>query len=1365
MKKLLTLFVFVLAAMSAWADFTQGNFTYSVNSDDPTTVSVKQASTEISGDLVIPATVTEGSVTYTVTKVSNNGFMNNPNITSVVLPNTMKELGTSSFDGSYNIVSLTLNEGLEIIGADLVWAPSGNPNTKLTSITIPSTVTQMGNGCFTRCTGLKTVTFAGSDADLIVPNDVLFPDSPIETLNLDRNLTGNGTPYSSKIANTVNNVVIGNHVTAITNNAFIQCATLESVTLGANIVSIGDQAFYYCSALTGIAMGDKVKTLGTGVFQYCTSLANVTFGSNVESTGTQCFSHCESLQNIDLTSKMTTINVDFFEYCEALKSVILPEGLTTIEQYAFYKCHSLESLTIPATVTKMGGTSIFTECTAIQTFTIEDSEEPLVFTDDFGYIYGKTVYIGRPLIDNNSGLYPNSNILQNVEDLTIGGSFTTINGGFLKSHPTLKTLVLKDKVSTLEDEAFDGCRKLETADIGGQVTVIPLEAFEGCNSLTSVTFHEGLKELSHGVFYSCDKLQSITFPASLEKVGRAMFNGCSSLTSITIADSDKPLIFDNDNTAYGYGSDNLFYNYSLDEFYLGRNINISKNEVSLVTSAKYITIGSNVTTIGSQFATTANVENVKVSWLTPIVISDDAFATSAYNNATLWVQGGTKDAFGAATGWKNFNTMKHWSYVVTLVASNHGTLAVGTNSAKGGNTLFRLPLGEEFDATLTPDVAYELSAFTNNDVAVNPLPTDTYHGVNSTDEEFVTLSATFTPIVYPITYDLAGGALAEGVTNPGEYTIESADFTLKNPTRRGYNFAGWTGTELSEATKTVTVTTGHYGERSYIATWTPIIYNITYDLAGGALADGETNPATYTIESGAIKLNNPTRTGYTFKGWTGTDLTEATVNVTIPAESIGDRSYVATWEANPYQVAFDANGGDGGTMANQNFVYDTAQKLTENAFTRTGYTFTGWNSKADGTGTPYADKQEVVNLTATRDAVVTMYAQWQPITYYVSFDKNGGTGTDMIVQKFIYDTAQPLFENAYTRKGYNFKEWTTKADGTGDKFTDKQSVKNLSATQDEVVTIYAQWNAINYTIAYDLGGGEVATANPENYTVETATFTLTNPTRTGYTFKGWTGTELSGATMTVTIAKGSTGNREYTATWERNEITLLDGADNSDLLSTWNGEVADVTLSGRTFTKNGQWNTICLPFDLTIAGSVLDGAEVRTLSSTTLNGLNLTLNFSDGLTEIEAGKPYIIRWTSGEPLVNPKFIGVTVKNANVSTNSITADYVTFLGTYAPTALTKDDVTNLYLGPNNKLYYPTVDGFKVNAFRAYFKVNESAAAMGISIDFGNGETTRIQSIENTGLELDSWYTLNGVKLDGKPTQKGVFIHNGTKVVIK
>ena len=94
----------------------------------------------------------------------------------------------------------------------------------------------------------------------------------------------------------------------------------------------------------------------------------------------------------------------------------------------------------------------------------------------------------------------------------------------------------------------------------------------------------------------------------------------------------------------------------------------------------------------------------------------------------------------------------------------------------------------------------------------------------------------------------------------------------------------------------VTIAKGSTGDRSYTATWTPITYTISYDLAGGALAQGDTNPATYTIESDAITLKNPTREGYDFTGWTGTGLTEATMVVTIAKGSIGNRTYTATWE-------------------------------------------------------------------------------------------------------------------------------------------------------------------------------------------------------------------------------------------------------------------------------------------------------------------------------------------------------------------------------------------------------------------------------------------------------------------------------------
>ncbi len=228
-----------------------------------------------------------------------------------------------------------------------------------------------------------------------------------------------------------------------------------------------------------------------------------------------------------------------------------------------------------------------------------------------------------------------------------------------------------------------------------------------------------------------------------------------------------------------------------------------------------------------------------------------------------------------------------------------------------------------------------------------------------------TLTASYTPKYFAISYDLAGGSLAEGVTNPASYSIESQKITLNNPTRTGYTFTGWSGTGLTgEANMEVTIQTGSTGNKEYTAHWsinsyrldmiagtgiatvtgsgtyeynssvtasctmqegyefvnwtgnittdtfnmpaknatmtanaTPISYSITYDLASGTLEEGKTNPATYSIESSLITLNNPTRDGYVFIGWTGTDIEEgtATTTVKIAAGSTGDRSYVASY--------------------------------------------------------------------------------------------------------------------------------------------------------------------------------------------------------------------------------------------------------------------------------------------------------------------------------------------------------------------------------------------------------------------------------------------------------------------------------------
>ena len=151
-------------------------------------------------------------------------------------------------------------------------------------------------------------------------------------------------------------------------------------------------------------------------------------------------------------------------------------------------------------------------------------------------------------------------------------------------------------------------------------------------------------------------------------------------------------------------------------------------------------------------------------------------------------------------------------------------------------------------------------------------------------------------------------------------------------------------------------------------------------------------------------------------------------------------------------------------------------------------------------------------------------------TYTVHFDANNGTGT-MPDQKIFVTSNTNLNSNTFTRTGFGFNGWNTLPDGTGIQYGDEASVRDL-ATVNSSITLYAQWIAGAYTIKYHLNNGTVEPSNPPTYTADTETFTLNNPTKIGNTFKGWSGTDLTGDTnTTVTITKGSTGDRTYTANY------------------------------------------------------------------------------------------------------------------------------------------------------------------------------------------------------------------------------------------
>ena len=236
-------------------------------------------------------------------------------------------------------------------------------------------------------------------------------------------------------------------------------------------------------------------------------------------------------------------------------------------------------------------------------------------------------------------------------------------------------------------------------------------------------------------------------------------------------------------------------------------------------------------------------------------------------------------------------------------------------------------------------------------------------------------------------------------------------------------------------------------------------------------------------------------------------------------------------------------------------------------------------------------------------------------------------------------------------------------------------------------------------------------------------------------------------------------------------VNLANDADNTATLTTYKDETCDVVLTGRTLYKDGDWNTICLPFTLTaseVNEHLGNPTGLMTLSSSSFDSTTgtLTLNFSDELENgIVAGKPYIVKWTTGDDLVNPVFTGVTISDA---TNNVSTDYADFIGTYTYMGFTAEDRSILFLGAKNTLYYPQ-SGAHLGACRAYFRLKGLVAGdikeARMYFEEDSSEATIISpaEIKEIAERADAaWYTLDGRKLNAKPTKKGLYIYKGKKV---
>ena len=429
--------------------------------------------------------------------------------------------------------------------------------------------------------------------------------------------------------------------------------------------------------------------------------------------------------------------------------------------------------------------------------------------------------------------------------------------------------------------------------------------------------------------------------------------------------------------------------------------------------------------------------------------------------------------------------------------------------AEGNNLLCRA--GEQVTVQIAPAAGYRGIHVFLSDPAVS-LSISEGNDAVSFLMPYAPLTLTLTADkLYTVTMDTAGG----DPIRPIQYTVESEAFQLPTPVRTGYIFLGWTGEGITEPQKTIEIPQGSTGDRTYTANWQVIEYTIITLLEGGNAGTSEVY--FYTVEQ-TVTLPTPTRTGYTFLGWTGEGITTPQPNVTIPKGSTGDKTYIENWKLTEYNITMDLNGGSGETTLLYTVIDDEFALPTP---TRNGYEFVGWTG--EGITTPQTSV--IIPKGSTGNKAYT--ANWQVIEYTITLDTNGGP----VVSPIKY-TVEDIFTLPYIlRPGYEFAGWTL--DGSGMlPFT--PLIIYPGTTGD--LHYKAEWRLAEYTITMDLDGG--SGQEKVVYTITDEEFELPTPTRNGYEFVGWTGEGITTPQTSVIIPKGSTGNKAYTANWQVIEYTI-----------------------------------------------------------------------------------------------------------------------------------------------------------------------------------------------------------------------------------
>ena len=958
-KHLFTALLLLFCTVVNAHDFEVNGIYYNITDEANKTVEVTykgyasdEYTNEYTGNVEISESVTYNGNTYSVTSIRSFAFDDCSGLTRIIIPRTITVIGSLAFENCYALKTVINYSGLTLVKGSTAY---GYLAFYADNVINTSNPIIDGDFMFDKLNGVNTLlVYLGDDANITLP----------QNCNGESYVIGENAFSNNK---TLVSVTIPNKVTSIGNSAFSSCSTLASITISGSVTSIGSSAFDGCSALTTITIPSSVTSIGASAFKGCSALKSMTIPGSVTSIGDCAFNGCSSLKDLRIEDGKSTLSLGYagsygdglFKECQlktlylgrnlsynteyshgyspfadigTLTSVTIGNSVTNIGNRAFYDCGDLASIVIPNSVTSIGN-SAFGLCYDIVAVYISDISAwcNINFKDE----KSNPLFISLSSRDN---LYLNNEL---VTDLVIPDGVTKIKKYAFSGYSKLTSVTIPNSVTSIEENVFEECPKLTTVHIcdlaawcnidfknkssnplycakklylnrelvtelviPNSIVKIKNYTFSGSTAITNVIIPDGVTSLGNEAFSGCTGLASVEIPNSVTSIGDSAFSGCSGLTSITIG-----------NAVTSIGASAFSGCTGLASVKIPNSVtNIGDSAFSGCSGLTSITIGNAVTSIGaSAFSGCTGLASVKIP-NSVTNIGDSAFSgCSGLTSITIGnaVTSIGASAFSGCTGLASVeipnsvksigdNSFENCSNVETLYIGS-AIESIGDNAFAGCNDIYKIIMGskkaiEANENIFTDDVYYNASLYVLKDriyAFENRAPWNKFHIVENG---------------FTVTFKVDGEIYKS-------YTLEyGTAIPVETPAKKGYTFSGWNELPATMPAEDITV------EGSFAVNY----YAVTYMVDGEVFA---TDSIAYGSE--VVLIEEPTKEGYTFSGW-------SEVPETMPAEDITvEGSFAVNYYAVTYMV-------DGEVFATDSVAYGSEIVLIKEP-TKEGYTFSGWS--------------------------------------------------------------------------------------------------------------------------------------------------------------------------------------------------------------------------------------------------------------------------------------------------------------------------------------------------------------------------------------------------------------------------------------